>query len=72
MDEDVLESVLESVETGDRSRGMNWEAIGLCLIGWVLASWLVLVWVVAHRPARRASARSMDQTNSGAAAGVSG
>ena len=29
-------------------RGMNWEAIGLCLLGWILASWLVLVWVVAH------------------------
>ena len=31
-------------------RGMNGEAIGLCLLGGILASWLVLVWVVAHEP----------------------
>ena len=29
-------------------KGMTGEAIGLCLLGWILASWLVLVWVVAH------------------------
>lgn len=29
-------------------RGMNWEAIGLFLVAWLLAGWLMLVWTIAH------------------------